>query len=329
MMNEQVVTTRLLHERPDAHQQPGIYVTVDELATLQMAHARIDLKARKKSLAQMAGQHHSAFRGRGIDFDEVRIYSPGDDVRNIDWRVTARTGKPHTKLFREERERPVYLVVDQSQSMFFGSRQAFKSVVAARTAAILAWAARRDGDRVGGFLFNDQQGHDLRPKEGKRGIQVFLRLLVQYNQNLNMNAAPAPDVTPLNEALQGLTRVIRPGSLAFIISDFRHFDDYSLQHLTLLRRHSDLIALHIFDPLEQQLPPPGRYDFTDGHHSLRLDSGERELRKRFRLQFVEHHTRLREQLGLLAIPLIDISTADAVETILQRELGSNPGGRRR
>ena len=181
MLNSGKVTpSKMLQERPDIGRYRGVYVSMDELVALQAADLSLDLRGRRKALTAVAGQHRSSFRGRGIDFDEVRIYQPGDDVRNIDWRVTARTGRVHTKLFREERERPVYLVVDQRESMFFGTQKAFKSVVAARIAALLAWASRDHGDRIGGFLFNDRDVQELRPKEGKKGIQTFFRLLINH-----------------------------------------------------------------------------------------------------------------------------------------------------
>ena len=133
----------------------GIYTSIEELASMRYNTTGLNPLAHKKALASMAGGHISSFRGRGIDFSEVRIYQPGDDIRNIDWRVTARTNKPHTKLYREERERPVYIVVDQCQSMFFGSKKTFKSVTAARAAANLAWGTIDNGDRVGGLVFSD------------------------------------------------------------------------------------------------------------------------------------------------------------------------------
>ncbi len=207
-------SNKVVRERDNIQQYRGVYVSMDELVALRAEDLELDIRGRKKALAAMAGLHQSTVRGRGIDFDEVRIYQPGDDVRNIDWRVTARTGRTHTKLFREERERPVYLVVDQRQSMFFGSQNAFKSVVAARVAASFAWATRSQGDRVGGFLFNDNEVQQLRPRDGKRGIQNLFRVLLQYNQALDArNIQKHSSRQSFISALQGLNQVVRPGSL--------------------------------------------------------------------------------------------------------------------
>lgn len=313
---------KLLQERPDIAHYRGVYASMDELVALQAADLDLDLRGKRKALTAVAGQHRSSFRGRGIDFDEVRIYQPGDDVRNIDWRVTARTGKVHTKLFREERERPVYLVVDQRESMFFGSQNAFKSVVAARVAALLAWASRSHGDRIGGFLFNDSDVQELRPKEGKKGIQLFFRMLIQFNQMLAGRFDPRNSSRQsITQALSGLNRVVRPGSLIFLISDFQHFDDITLQHLSLCARHSDLIAIQIQDLMERQLPPPGTYGFSDGERNLLIDTSPRDLRKRYSLRYVERQTRLRDQLSRIAVPLIEIATHDILTERLQATLG--------
>ncbi len=312
----------VLKEREDLAQYHGVYVSMNELIALQASHAKLDLRGQRKSLAIMAGGHRSSFRGRGIDFDEVRVYAPGDDIRHIDWRVTARTGKVHTKLYREERERPVYIVIDQRQSMFFGTKNAFKSVVAARTAAYLAWAARDHGDRVGGFLFNDTEVHEIRPKEGKRGIQQFFRLLIQFNQTLSAKSDTAPQSrSSITSAIEGLNQVVKPGSLVFIISDFHGFDDITLQHLSLVAKHSDMIAAHISDPMEQRLPANGSYGFTDGEHSLKINTGQRELRKHFSTRYIEQHLRTKEQLTRIGVPTIDISTEHSISTVLGEALG--------
>ncbi|WP_158643286.1 DUF58 domain-containing protein [Ketobacter alkanivorans] len=312
----------LVQERENIASYRGVYVSMDELVALKGAGLELDLRGKKKAMAAMAGMHRSSFRGRGIDFDEVRIYQPGDDVRNIDWRVTARTGRTHTKLFREERERPVYLVVDQRQPMFFGSQNAFKSVVAARVAASFAWATRSHGDRIGGFLFTDNDVQEVRPKEGKRGIQNFFRMLVQYNQSLDGKSKPhRSSRQSFINALQGLNHVVRPGSLVVIISDFLDYDDITHQHMSLLCGHNDVIAIQIFDPMEKHLPAAGVYGFTDGQRNVRLNTAPHKLRKDYALRFVERQITLKDQLTRVSVPLIEISTADSVTERLRATLG--------
>lgn len=319
---------QLLREREDIADYRGVYVSMEELVALQSHHCNLDLRGRMKALTAMAGGHQSSFRGRGIDFDEVRIYEPGDDVRNIDWRVTARTGKPHTKMFREERERPIYIVVDQSQSMFFGSQQAFKSVIAAKAAGYLAWGSREHGDRVGGFIFSDEEVHEIRPKEGKKGIQQYLRLLIQFNQSLTAKGDASGSRASFINALEGVKRVIRPGSLVFVISDFKHFDDITKQHFSLVSRHSDIVAIQVYDPLEKQLPPPGSYSFTNGDKAITVNTQNKELRKQYRLRFLEHQDRIKQQLASIAIPMIEISTQESVSDRLNASLGMKARARR-
>jgi uncharacterized protein (DUF58 family) len=198
-------------------QQPGITVSLAELIGLREEALRLDIAPRGKILATRSGGHLSRFRGRGMEFDESRLYVPGDDPRNMDWRVTARTGKAHVKRYREERERPVWLLVDLGPSMRFGTRTAFKSVIAARAAALLAWAASEQGDRTGGLIFDETRHFEHRPAPRTRGLLPLLNALSQ--QPLPGEDGGHAEFT--TAALQ-LARLVRPGSLAFLLSDFRN-----------------------------------------------------------------------------------------------------------
>lgn len=305
----------------------NITTTIEELLKLRQETVGFDLRAHKKVLTAMAGGHKSSFRGRGIDFDEVRIYQPGDEVRSIDWRVTARRGKPHTKIFREERERPIYVVLDQRKSLFFGSKLAFKSVTAARLAAMLAWASIDNNDRVGGLLFSDQQHLELRPREGKNGVLRLLKAIVEYNQALprqfldkSENQTEAESNT-LASTLLALNRVMRPGSLVFIISDFYDFDRAAIQQLQALNRHNDMISILVYDPLEKQPPPPGRYQFTNGNNVFSLNTAYREQRNRYSEIFQQRVDSIKNEMGKLGCPLVEISTEDDVGQALRLSLG--------
>lgn len=322
-----ISVNNVFQERTDIANFKGVYVSLSELVAIQSQHCTFNLKSKRKAGNAMAGSHLSHFRGRGVDFDEVRIYQPGDDVRNIDWRVTARTGHTHTKIFREERERPIYIVVDQSRALFFGSQRAFKSVAAAETAAYLAWGSRTHNDRIGGFLFNDSDIQEIRPKEGKQGIQNFLRLLVEFNQKLSNGGNLTPSAEPLLKTLESVRRVVRPGSLVFVISDFRHMNASIQQQFSLIARHSDVVAINVSDPMEQKLPPPGNYGFTDGIQALNINTQSRELRKRYGLKYIEHNALLEDQLLGVGVPIIQLSTADNVADVLQLALGLQRGSR--
>jgi len=187
---------------------------------------------------------------------------------------------------------------------------------------------------VGGFLFNDSEVHEIRPKEGNRGIQQFFRLMIQFNQTLSaQNSVTNHSRSSITSAIEGLHQVVKPGSLVFIISDFQGFDDITLQHLSLIAKHSDMIAAHISDPMEQRLPPTGSYGFTDGQRNIKINTGSHDLRKRFRTRFIEHHLRIKEQLTKIGIPTIDISTGQSISTTLAEALGmksrKSKRGRRR
>lgn len=290
----------------------GPYTSLKNLVALRRENCQLDLAAHSQALAAMAGAHRSPFRGRGIDFDEARLYQPGDEVRNIDWRVTARTGEPHTKVFREERERPVYILVDQRQSMFFGSQVTFKSVVAANSAAWLAWAAMDNHDRVGGLIFSDEAHQEYRPKGGKQGVLQVIQGLNTFNSALSLQqpstAGRGQDNNTFENALATLYRLIRPGSLVFIISDFYGFSDKTKQNLKKVSHHNDVIALFVSDPLESKAPPPGDYTFGNGEERLHLSTNSKTLRKAYEARFNSRKEHLENTLRPYAIPLLALST---------------------
>lgn len=194
----------------------------------------------------LIGLHHSKFRGRGVDFDQVRVYQAGDDVRTIDWRVTARTQEPHTKLFHEERERPIFIMVEQSTRLFFGSGLMFKSVLAAQVAALIGWAALGHNDRVGGLVFGDNEHYEIKPRRSKQSLLQLLNRLVKVNQSLHSEREPDRDA--FGVALRRAREVLRPGSLVIVICDERALSDSAEQQLSLLSRHCDLLMLPLSDP---------------------------------------------------------------------------------
>lgn len=293
----------------------GIEVDVDDLIGLRFRAQRLELGIARRARQTMTGAHDSRFRGRGMEFAESRIYQPGDDVRSIDWRVTARTGRPHTKLFQEERERPVILLVDLGASMFFGTRKAFKSVLAAETAALIAWAAMRGGDRVGALVAGRSAHMELKPVAGRRGVLRVLRALAALSRRARDDEGQKID---LSGSLLRARHVARPGSLLVIISDFYGLDEAAVGHLTRMRQHNDMLACWIHDALECEPPPPGRYGVSDGWQTATLDTVSRRARARYTASFAGEFERLRTILGRLAIPLLPIATGDDAAEALRR-----------
>jgi uncharacterized protein (DUF58 family) len=247
----------------------------------------------------------------------VRGYQPGDDIRAIDWRVTARTGAAHTKLFHEERERPVLLLVDQRAAMRFGSRHCFKSVVAAELAALLAWSALADNERIGALLLHDDDHRELRPRNNRRAVLALLSALAEP-------AADSGGSLALAEALRAARRIARPGTSLFILSDFHDaLEDAAREELFQLTRHTEITALRIVDPLEQCLPPDGRYAVSDGRQRCELDTAGAALQARFAALLAAEQQALVEALQRLGIPLLEASTEDPPLSVLARYYGSS------
>jgi uncharacterized protein (DUF58 family) len=282
------------------------------LITCQAEAQRLRLRAIRVPGSQF-GSHLSRFKGRGMEFDEVRAYQPGDEARAIDWRVSARTGDLHTKLYREERERPVVLWVDQRAGMRFATQGVFKSVQAGRLAALIAWAAVQQGDRLGGLVMSDHQHYELRPRRGRRAVMGLIDALVRASGNDSMAAKQA-----LQNHLDRLRRVLRPGSLVFLISDFA---DLARQQVTDLRRmaiHNEVIMVQVYDALEAKLPPPGRYPVSDGRRSLVIDAADRRWRQQHEERFQARQSLLQSACEGGRIRRIDCRTdQDAAQVLKQ------------
>jgi len=300
----------------DAFLNPATWVTVKDLIELQRHARKIGLKRAAPARARLTGNHASRVRGRGMDYQESRGYQPGDDIRSMDWRVTARTGKPHVKLYQEERERPVVLCLDLNPGMFFGSRGTLKSVLAARAAALIAWAAADRGDRVGAMLFNGAHC-DLPPRGGKHGVLRLIRQIVAHTDpRAGMDAQLDPG--QLNAALSRLRRVSRPGSLIVLLGDYYGIDDESGKHLLRLRRRSDIVAVQIVDPLEGAPPPAARYGVTAGGREDILDTRSAAARRAYQEYFGRHHQMVAAIMRRCAIPLLRLSTGEDVVAALER-----------
>ncbi|SDI77709.1 DUF58 domain-containing protein [Pseudomonas abietaniphila] len=284
--------------------QPGIRISLAELIEMRHRVREVQLFSSPSRRSPLIGLHHSKLRGRGVDFDQVRVYQAGDDVRTIDWRVTARTQEPHTKLFHEERERPIFLMVEQSRRLFFGSGLMFKSVLAAQAAALIGWAALGHNDRVGGLVFGDNEHYEIKPRRSKQSLLQLLNRLVRVNQSLHTEAVADRDT--FGVALRRAREVLRPGSLVFILCDERALSDSAEQQLTLLSRHCDLLLLPLSDPLDHALPAAGLLRFAEKGAQLELDTLNPDLRQTYRAQGEARQARwelLAKKLRVLMIPL--------------------------
>jgi len=296
---------------------PG--VQLEQLIQLRHAAKNIHPGEINSSKSTIGGRHLSAFRGRGMDFEEVRIYQAGDDIRSIDWRVTARTAKTHTKIFREEKERPVFLVVDQSSSMFFGSKVTYKSVMAAQLAALLAWATLRYQDRIGGIVFNSHQHAEIKPKRSKHALLGVLKQMVDFNQQL-FDENRKPPTFSLHKVFEKLRHLAKPGSTLYIISDFAGYDAEAERLLYLLKRHTKVYAILIADSMEERLPAHPQLSLTDGIHKVLLNTGDKKLAEAYQQSFLEKQKFLETSFNKIGIQHYQIWTHNDPARSLQAML---------
>ena len=297
----------------------GAYAALEDLIALRFPARQLSLARRKRALSVLAGPNKSNFRGRGIDFEEVRNYQPGDDIRSIDWRVTARTGSAHTKMFREERERPVLVAVDQRSTMFFGSTHCFKSVLAAHLGSLLAWSALDAGDRVGGLVFNDTGHREIRPRRSRKTVLALISQIDEYNRALPLEV---PAATEFAAVLANLRRIARPGSSLFIVSDFRGAaDERAREQLFQLAQHIEITAIACGDPLEAELPRAGHYAVTNGNERSELYTADKGLRSAYSERAQQQREQLSKDFLKLGIPLLQASTESAPFSLLQTFYG--------
>lgn len=297
-----------------------VSVTQPGLIRLSGAARAIALDVLRVNSLQ-TGAYVSHFRGRGMEFDESRPYQPGDDPRSIDWRVTARSTSAYTKLFREERERPVLVVTDLRSTMHFATRGCFKSVSASRAAALLAWAAHHRGDRLGGLIFGDTTHRELKPRLGRQAALRFVHELVGHRDWQSSGPAAGDGAETLTQAMSSLRRVARPGSLVVVISDFIGFSRNAQSYLSGVARHNEVLAVFINDPLERELPPPGRYRLVSPEDELAIDTYSSAARRDYHNAFEKRTDELEAFCQRYGVHLMPMSTDDDPVSTLQKALG--------
>jgi uncharacterized protein (DUF58 family) len=263
---------------------------------------KIEIKTKRLSKHIFSGEYHSAFKGRGMSFSEVRAYNYGDDVRNIDWNVTARTNEPHVKVYEEERELTVMLLIDVSKSAFFGTSEQFKSDYITELAAVIAFSAINNNDKVGAILFTNKVEKYLPPKKGKQHILRIIRELIYFE--------PENNGTDLKEPLQYLNNIIKKKSIAFLISDFMT-EDY-LESLRIAAKKHDIIGLHVYDRYEKTIPDVGLIEVVDSEtgQNYVIDSSNKKLRTNYELRFLERQAKFLKSFQRLGLKTASISTDD-------------------
>jgi uncharacterized protein (DUF58 family) len=270
------------------------------------------IEIRTKGLVNdlFGGEYHSVFKGRGMTFSEVREYQPGDDIRLIDWNVTARYNSPYVKIFEEERELTVFLLVDLSRSGHFGSLQQYKAELATEIAAVMGFAAIRNNDKVGLILFTDEVEQYIAPKKGHTHVLRVIRELLYHR--------PRGRGTSLSQALDFLLKVARRRSVVFLISDF--IDDGFWPVLKIANRKHDLIGLQIYDPVEKSLPDLGLLKVHDPETNTQfwLDTHSLTERSSYQKKRETHFAHFKQQCDRIKFDLVQLSTAeDYIEPIMR------------
>ena len=290
-----------------------VYVTLRDLIALQYEAHGFSFLPKYAVQSILSGRHRSKLRGRGLDFEEVRQYVSGDDIRNIDWKVTARVGVTHTKVFTEEKERPVMFIVDQSASMFYGSIKYMKSVIAAQLAAVGCWRVLDVGDRVGGIVFNDSKIDYVSPKRDRRSVQRYLGFVTQQNQQLSATKIESALENPLNKSLEQACEVVSHDFLVIVISDFNRADHKTLKLLIRLKKNNDVVVARISDPSENSLSQE-KITMSDGEFQTRIDK-DNKVRKQFQMERHKYWQEMSEGFKKYSIPLLDFHTSE--EPIVQ------------
>lgn len=266
-----------------ADQQPVadgfVYASLEQLMLLEHRVRGLSFLSRQPLSSILSGSHAARLRGRGLSFDELRQYNPGDDLRHLDWRASQRYGKPFVRSYTEERDRPTLLLVDQRMSMYFGSRRSFKSVLAAELAAIGAWMALQAGDRVGGLVFGDRQIDYIRPLRSRARVEALCSAIVRHNHALHATRSEDDAPGQLDRVLRQCLGLAGHDSLVVIISDFAGVTEQTLQLLRQLSAHNDVLALQVFDPIALRLPDRGRVTVTQGELQVELEVGRRQVRR--------------------------------------------------
>lgn len=311
-----------LSSRPSVQKEAsGVYASLADLIRLRFRSAGISLLPRQRAASVLSGRHASRLRGRGLNFEEIRRYLPGDDIRQMDWKVTARTRAPHVRVYTEERGRETLLVVDQRLGMFFGSRRNFKSVTAAEVAALAAWRVIAVKDRVAAVVFGDADLTVVPGGGSPNHVMRIFRAILDRNHALAIDRGIVPGPGMLNAALQRAERLVTHDALVVVVSDGHGADEETNGILSRIAAHNDVAVALIHDPLEVELPDAGTRVFATGDLQLEADTSSAALRRDFREDFQQRFARARRFLIQREVPLLPVRTDEDAAKQIRRLLG--------
>ena len=261
----------------------GLFVTLDELMKMRKYAVYHKENVRKKTFSQQVGDIKSAFKGRGIEMEEIRKYQFGDDVRDIDWRVTARKNNPYTKVYLEEKDREILVWLDLSQTMLFGSVYELKSVTAAKIAALLGWVAINNGDRFGCVIFDGEKSWVFKPKHDRAYLTVILKKIAEVSQyilktNVNIEEEKVKSLKLIKESVKNKANL-------FVVTSFWEWEGLYLTELAMLAKLTKVFLINVFDRLEEKAPKQGQYMAEFNGDKIVFDSSVKEYRKKYAKYF--------------------------------------------
>lgn len=299
-------------KKADKKYPKDVFTSLEELLRMEGLSHNFSLRAKRQKVNTiLSGKHASKLRGRGLDFEEVRLYVKGDDIRNIDWKVTARTQKTHTRVYTEEKEKPALIVVDQSSSMFFGSKVKTKSVVAAELAAMLAFRVLKEGDRVGGIVFADKGTDIIFPKRDRKNILRFLEKIETRNHELG-DSEPVDFEVALKDVAAKIRNITTHDFLVVVISDFHRYSPEVMKYLRQIGQHNDVVLAKIYDPMERDIPKT-KYIAGDSHRQVSVDGKKRSIHDKFSEGFDSDLIDFQSKMKKHRIPVLTVDTVTPLE----------------
>ena len=312
--------TKIRRKKAAADKPSGVYTNLDDLIRIQFKARNFSFLPEQPVNSILSGRYASRLRGRGLNFEEIRRYQPGDDIRTMDWKVTARTRSPHVRVYTEEKDRAVVLIVDQRINMFFGTRDKLKSVTAAELAALAAWRAIDVGDRAGAVVFNDTEMVEFRPQRSRQTIMSLLGTIVHMNHELQADTQVEPNPDMLNRALEKALQLVPHDALVVMISDYFGVDERTEQLTAQMAEHNDVLALLVHDPIRLRQAQQ-RVTVSDGSLQMEIDFADKRVREKLAENYYEEQQYITHFLSKLAAPLLMVSNEGDVVDQVRRLLG--------
>lgn len=306
----------------EQQRDPDIYTSVDALRRLQFKAKGFGFSPVQPISSILAGQNVSKLRGRGLNFEEMRQYQRGDDIRTMDWKVTNRTGKPHVKVYTEERERNVFLLVDQRQSMFFGSTVKMKSVIAAEVASLIAWQAIASTDRIGSIVFNDEKAVTLMPQRSTKQVIEVLAEITKQNHQLQSGITTKASHLSLENMFEQMLRIVGHDALVIFVSDGYGWNQKCAEYVKSISQHNDFVCCHVTDSLEHKLVKMNQMVISDGNLQVEVSALDKDVQQGFQKNVEQSIETFNDLAKKYRIPLLPFNTIEESDKQLRRALGT-------